>query len=183
MNVQRGDQMSIEEHPDHGWEHHAADIYLVPEILRILKTVSGGRSLRLLDIGCGDGYGASQYAAAGHSVQGFDLSTVEIERARSRHPDLQFEVASVYEPNIVERWKGPVDAITSLEVVEHLFEPKAFFSQCYKLLKEGGTLIVSTPYHGYLKNLALAILGKWDHHHGVDMDGGHVKFFSKRTLA
>jgi 2-polyprenyl-6-hydroxyphenyl methylase/3-demethylubiquinone-9 3-methyltransferase len=50
------------------------------------------------------------------------------------------------------------------------------------LLKPGGYLIVGTPYHGYLKNLAISVLNKWDAHHGVHWDGGHIKFFSERTL-
>jgi 2-polyprenyl-6-hydroxyphenyl methylase/3-demethylubiquinone-9 3-methyltransferase len=42
--------------------------------------------------------------------------------------------------------------------------------------------IISTPYHGYLKNLALGVVGKWDAHFDPLWDGGHVKFFSVRTL-
>jgi len=43
-------------------------------------------------------------------------------------------------------------------------------------------LIVSTPYHGYLKNLALAVTGKLDAHFTALWDGGHIKFFSRSTL-
>ena len=45
-----------------------------------------------------------------------------------------------------------------------------------------GTLIITTPYHGYFKNLALAAAGKLDGHFTVLWDGGHIKFFSRRTL-
>ena len=45
-----------------------------------------------------------------------------------------------------------------------------------------GRLILSTPYHGYLKNVALAVSGRLDAHHTVLWDGGHIKFFSRRTL-
>ena len=175
--------VNLEENPSHGAEHHYADLYLSPVVLEILKEVSSSRRLRLIDVGCGDGYGAWRYAEAGHEVQGFDASEVEIGRAQSRHPELHFEVASIYDKDIVSRWKGPVDGVVALEVVEHLFDPKAFFAQCHRLLKEGGHLIVSTPYHGYWKNLALGILGKWDQHHGVDWDGGHIKFFAWGSLS
>jgi hypothetical protein len=43
-------------------------------------------------------------------------------------------------------------------------------------------LIVTTPYHGYFKNIAICAFGKWDIHHAVHWDGGHVKFFSRQTL-
>jgi 2-polyprenyl-6-hydroxyphenyl methylase/3-demethylubiquinone-9 3-methyltransferase len=41
---------------------------------------------------------------------------------------------------------------------------------------------MSTPYHGYLKNLAISLVNGWDRHFEVHRDGGHIKFFSKRTL-
>jgi hypothetical protein len=49
-------------------------------------------------------------------------------------------------------------------------------------LRPGGVLILSTPYHGYLKNLALAITDEFDDHWHPLRDFGHVKFFSRRTL-
>lgn len=51
------------------------------------------------------------------------------------------------------------------------------------MIRKNGYLILTTPYHGYAKNLALSIFNKWDHHHTVDWVGGHIKFFSERTLA
>lgn len=41
---------------------------------------------------------------------------------------------------------------------------------------------MSTPYHGYLKNFMISILNKWDAHHFSLVEGGHIKFFSMRTL-
>lgn len=52
----------------------------------------------------------------------------------------------------------------------------------HRHLKPGGCLILSTPYHGYLKNLAICLLNRWDEHHWVNCEGGHVKFFSVATL-
>lgn len=43
-------------------------------------------------------------------------------------------------------------------------------------------MIISTPYHGYLKNLVLSLLGQMDYHFHVLWDGGHIKFWSKKTL-
>ena len=42
--------------------------------------------------------------------------------------------------------------------------------------------ILSTPDHGYAKNLVMAILDKWDNHFNIFEDGWHIKFFSPRTL-
>ena len=74
--------------------------------------------------------------------------------------------------------------IISTEVIEHLYDPRSFFDFAKNILTTagGGRLIVTTPYHGYLKNLALAVTGKMDLHHTVLWDGGHIKFFSRSTL-
>jgi len=94
-----------------------------------------------------------------------------------------YKSGSVYDDDLRDRIGGPVDCVISLEVVEHLFYPKKLFEQSRTLLVDSGLLIVSTPYHGYLKNLALSLMNGWDRHFGVDWDGGHIKFFSKATLS
>jgi uncharacterized protein (AIM24 family) len=53
------------------------------------------------------------------------------------------------------------------------------------LVKNGqaGQIILTTPYHGYLKNLMLAATGKMDSHFTALWDGGHIKFWSRKTLS
>ena len=50
-------------------------------------------------------------------------------------------------------------------------------------LKPGGRFVCSTPYHGYLKNLSIALAGKWDTHADPLWDGGHIKLWSRPTLS
>jgi 2-polyprenyl-6-hydroxyphenyl methylase/3-demethylubiquinone-9 3-methyltransferase len=52
----------------------------------------------------------------------------------------------------------------------------------FALLESDGTAIVSTPYHGYLKNVALAVSGKMDRHFIALWDHGHIKLWSRETL-
>jgi 2-polyprenyl-6-hydroxyphenyl methylase/3-demethylubiquinone-9 3-methyltransferase len=72
--------------------------------------------------------------------------------------------------------------IVSSEVIEHLFLPRRLPETAFALLRPGGLFILTTPYHGYMKNLALSLMNKWDDHHTVHHDGGHIKFFSEKTL-
>lgn len=167
----------------HDKEASCAHEYLLPTLLRTIREISKGRSLKILDIGCGNGYVASRVAAEGNSVIGVDVSPDGIEIARSSFPDVSYSVCSIYDNALLDKVSGQVDCVVSLEVVEHLFYPKKLFEQSYRLLATRGSLIVSTPYHGYLKNLALSVTNGWDRHFGVDWDGGHIKFFSKKTLA
>lgn len=70
----------------------------------------------------------------------------------------------------------------SLEVVEHLFDPPSFAKTLFDLVEPGGLAIVSTPYHGYWKNLAISLTGKFDSHFTALWVGGHIKFWSPHTL-
>jgi len=78
---------------------------------------------------------------------------------------------------------GPFDLVVSTEVVEHCYAPRQWAAGAFTALRPGGLLIASTPYHGYLKNLALAASGKLDGHFTALWDGGHIKFWSRRTLS
>ncbi len=54
--------------------------------------------------------------------------------------------------------------------------------RCSRCWSQGGAAVVSTPYHGYWKNLALAVSGKMDAHFTALWDHGHIKFWSEKTL-
>ena len=157
--------------------------YLLPAVVEQIQDLYQNRSVKILDIGCGNGYVTSILARLGHSVMGVDASPDEIQIARSAYPDLNFKLCSVYDAELVDVVGELVDCVISLEVVEHLFYPKKLFEQSLKMLKTGGHLIVSTPYHGYVKNFAISLVNGWDQHFNIEHDGGHIKFFSKETLA
>lgn len=78
---------------------------------------------------------------------------------------------------------GTFPLVVSLEVLEHCMEPRKFAKTIYDLVAVGGYGFISTPYHGYLKNVALAVSGKMDSHFTALWDGGHIKFFSIKTLS
>ncbi|WP_394353185.1 class I SAM-dependent methyltransferase [Mucilaginibacter humi] len=50
------------------------------------------------------------------------------------------------------------DTVISTEVIEHLYNPEGFINFCKEAIINGGEIIISTPYHGYLKTLCLACL-------------------------
>ncbi len=75
------------------------------------------------------------------------------------------------------------DLVISSDVIEHLYRPSDLLEAAFSLLRPGGHLLLGTPYHGYLKNLALAVTGRMDAHFSTLHDGGHIKFFSVKTLS
>jgi len=139
--------------------------------------------MNVLDAGCGPGFIAAQLARLGHRVTGIDSSPAGIRLARIAYPDVRFEVRSVYDKLMDLTPDTGWDLVLNVEVIEHLFSPRRFLENVRCYISDGGRLIVSTPYHGYMKNLAISVANGWDRHHTVDWACGHIKFFSRRTLA
>jgi 2-polyprenyl-3-methyl-5-hydroxy-6-metoxy-1,4-benzoquinol methylase len=154
------------------------DRYIMPAVREALKLTSPPR--RLFELGCGSGATAGQLAALGFEVTAVDVSQSGVALARAAYPACRFEVASAYDPLSVSF--GTFDVVVSLEVIEHLYAPRAFAATLRDLLNPGGIAIISTPYHGYLKNLALAATGRLDAHFTALWDHGHIKFWSRRSL-
>lgn len=155
--------------------------YLWKPVLDILKSESkSGTGLRVLDLGCGNGAFAGELKRHGYSVVGIDPSQSGITHAKGYWPGLEFHVGSAYDD--LPTKLGCFDAIVSLEMVEHLYSPRDFARNIYALLRPGGVAVVTTPYHGYLKNLAMAVTGTMDAHFTALWDHGHIKFWSTKTL-
>lgn len=126
-----------------------------------------------MDVGCGNGYNAGQMLARGCTVVGIDLSEQGVAIARAAHPAGRFEVMAA-DGRVLERLgEEPFDLVVSTEVVEHLYDPRSYVAGCFGALRPGGRFVVSTPYHGYLKNLAIAAANRWDSHANPLWDGGH----------
>lgn len=166
----------------YGWRHageHFSHDYLLGLVRKLLPESS---ELQILDAGCGSGYIAAALADDGHDVTGIDASADGIALAREAYPQVRYEAASVYDDFRAFAPKGGWDVIVAVEVIEHLYSPRRFLENVRRHLRSSGHLIITTPYHGYLKNLAISIAGGWDRHFGVHWEGGHIKFFSVNTL-
>jgi 2-polyprenyl-3-methyl-5-hydroxy-6-metoxy-1,4-benzoquinol methylase len=157
-----------------GWSHG----YLFPQLQAMLGEPRGA----ILDLGCGNAAMARALISIGYDVYGVDASESGIAIANVEAPGKFFvlDISSGELP--VELSTKKFEIVISTEVIEHLYDPRSFIKFSKKILKPGGELIVSTPYHGYVKNLALALTGKLDRHFTVLWDGGHIKFFSRATL-
>ncbi len=154
--------------------------YLFPALRRIIAKTSM-HDRRAFDLGCGAGESSGLLAELGFEVVGVDPSHSGIALAKAGFPRCKFAIGSAYDDLVSQYGQFPL--VISLEVIEHIFDPHAYASTVYSLLEPGGLFIVSTPYHGYLKNLALAVTGRFDRHFTALWPAGHIKFFSMATLS
>lgn len=171
---------------DYGWNSsrgpQSCD-YIAPAVVAIPKRLVPQR-VRVLDLGAGNGALCAQLAAASFAAVGVEYDKAGVELARASHPGLHFYNFGVQDdPAALLAHEDPFDAVVSTEVIEHLFSPHLLPIYAGAVLKPGGYLVLTTPYHGYLKNLVLSLLNKWDHHHTALWHGGHIKFWSRATLS
>ncbi len=155
--------------------------HFFPKILELAGPLPIGT--RVLDIGCGNGATCSEFLKLGCKVVGIDLSEQGIGIARQHFPGGRFEVLPADDHLLESLDEPPFDLVISTEVVEHLYAPRSYARGGFNACKPGGKLICTTPYHGYLKNLTLSLLGKWDKHADPLWDGGHIKLWSRATLS
>lgn len=156
----------------------AAHAYLLPAVLRALRRQGAAR---VLDLGCGNGAFTARIVEQGFTVVGLDASPSGIAIARRLMPNTELLEWSVENP-LPPAMHQQFDAVIAVEVIEHLPVPRVLCARAGEALRPGGQFVLTTPYHGYLKNLALAVTGQFDQHWQPGRDGGHIKFFSPPTL-
>ncbi|MGI9070920.1 MAG: class I SAM-dependent methyltransferase [Bryobacteraceae bacterium] len=139
---------------------------------------------RVVDLGCGNGALLGAIARPDWEMVGIDASETGIRVAQVAHPNIRFQLSDI--TSVFEELECPqdyFDVAISTEVIEHVYAPRNLVKNAWRLLRPGGLLIISTPYHGYLKNLALSVMGHFDRHFTALWDGGHIKFWSRSTIA
>ena len=103
---------------------------------------------RVLDIGCGSGYGTAELAQTAQSVDGIDVAVEAIDYARAQFAadNVRFTVASAA---ALPFRAAAFDLITCFEVIEHLADWKQLLLEAHRVLADGGLLLISTPNKSY----------------------------------
>jgi SAM-dependent methyltransferase len=159
---------------------------MLKEVLREV-----GSPASIVDIGCGDG--AATAAAArvnpGHRIVGLDWSADALRHARSRGLTL---VRAEVEPTGLPIASGCADVVVMSELIEHLLDPDSALEEARRVLKPGGTLLLSTPNLAAWYNRGLLALGVQPLFTEVSLRGvfgrpgnqvaGHLRLFTSRAL-
>jgi ubiquinone/menaquinone biosynthesis C-methylase UbiE len=106
------------------------------------------RGKRVLDAGCGAGYGAAHLAHSAERVTGIDISSETIDDAGRQYPipNLRFEVASASSMPFADE---SFDVVTAFEMIEHLEDWNSFLTEAARVLAPGGVALISTPNREY----------------------------------
>jgi SAM-dependent methyltransferase len=105
-------------------------------------TLAAGR--RVLDAGCGEGFGTHTMADVAAEVVGVDYSDAAIAECRRlwNKPNLRFEQVDLTRPGT---FTDTFDLVLNFQVVEHIQDPLPFLRGLHQRLAPGGTLMLTTP--------------------------------------
>lgn len=117
------------------WNEHISRYLFASRLCRFKKVI---------DLGCGSGYGAAELAQKAASVVGVDVSEQAILEASAQYKaeNLNFEVASLDQLPFADQ---SFQLAVCFEVIEHLTNFRALLSEARRVLEPGGQLVISTP--------------------------------------
>jgi SAM-dependent methyltransferase len=108
---------------------------------------------RVLDIACGEGYGAKLLAHVATEVTGVDIDAETIAHAKGayRHRNLHFLQGSCTEIPCADQ---SVDLVASFETIEHIREHDRFLQEIKRVLAPGGILVISSPHKAEYRKMS-----------------------------
>src|SRR5215216_7030585 len=133
---------------------------------------------RVLDLGCGAGRFVAALRDAGADPVGVEIAEAALERARVVAPGADLRLLE--DDGSIPLDHGSVDLVWCSEVLEHVADGLHLLQEARRVLRPGGRILVTAPFHGRAKAVAIA-LARFDAH--FDPQGQHLRFYTRSSLA
>jgi SAM-dependent methyltransferase len=128
----------------------------------------------VLDLGSGSGEFTAELAATRARAVGAEVAEAAVERARLRHPGLDFRLVPIDAPLPFD--DGAFDLVWASEVIEHIADTARWLSEVRRVLAPAGRLLLTTPSHGRLR-VALGGVERFS-----EPLGDHLHLYTRRSL-
>jgi SAM-dependent methyltransferase len=178
--------MTIRDYYDSYWSESGFNPrgHMKPFLLPLLRgSIEPGWNC--LDFGCGDGHTSGPWLVEhGCRYVGVDISETAVRSARQAG----LEAHVIPDTSSLPFASGSFDAVLAVEVLEHLFDPRAAVLEMFRVLRGDGLLLATVPNVAYWRRrLDLALLGRWNPL-GDDLSvrepwrDPHIRFFNAGAL-
>lgn len=117
-------------------------------IARYVFAARLARGKRVLDLGCGTGYGSAEISKSAASVTGLDISADAIDYGKRAYTQTNMRFLRASAASIPAR-NGAFDLVVAFEVIEHIEEWRPLLEEVRRVLSPRGQLVVSTPNKSY----------------------------------
>lgn len=137
------------------------------------------KKCRILDYGCGKGKILSEIRSMNPhaSLYGADISSIARRASKTLVPNST--IVSIDENQHIRLPNNFFDFVLSLDVIEHIYDTEKVFMEFKRLVKNGGMLLLSTPYNGLIKNIIISFIG-FDIVYNPTSP--HIRFYTKKSL-
>jgi SAM-dependent methyltransferase len=133
---------------------------------------------RVLDLGCGAGRFVAALRGAGADPVGVELAEAALERARVNAPGA--DLRPVEPDGSLPLEHASVDLVWCSEVLEHVADTEHLLLEVRRVLRPGGRVLITVPFHGRVKAALIGLL-RFDAH--FDPTGQHLRFYTRASLA
>ncbi len=164
---------------DRYWEDQE-ELSDLPYKWPVLKNLFPDKKLRFLDFGCGKGVITEKIHALhpAYTISGVDISSKALNVAKKRIKNGEFRL--IDESQHIPYPDNTFDIVLASDVLEHIYDTKTAFRELARVLKPGGTLIITVPYNGKLKMLIAVLIGFEFY---FDPSSPHIRHYSPKTLS
>jgi SAM-dependent methyltransferase len=133
---------------------------------------------RVLDLGCGAGRFLAALRDAGAEPVGVELAEAALTRAGRNVPGADLRLVEPDGSLPLEH--ASVDLVWCSEVLEHIADTAHTLLEARRVLRPGGRLLVTVPFHGRVQAAAIALV-RFDAH--FDPLGDHLRYYTRTSLA
>ena len=139
-----------------------------------------GAGQEVIDIGCGEGYLATELKKSANRITGIDVLPTASETSsldRYYSADLDNGISSVIRQLKGERFTRAI----LLDVLEHLKKPETILDECHEILERDGQLIISVPNIANISVRLSLLFGRFNYTERGILDKTHLRFFTRKT--
>ena len=138
------------------YDHYTFAPFSKFKIKKILELLPKQQGLKLLDVGCGEGYFFDHIKHLNWEYFGMNISNEQVKKAVNKGLNVIKYDESVQWPQLDKTY----DVVFASEIIEHVFDTDFFLHECSRVLKDHGILLLTTPNMAYLGSRVRLLCGR-----------------------